>query len=711
MNRETVEKIYAGWLGKTIGVIHGSPIEGMGYYKINELYGEISDYLVKYEDYASDDDLNGPLFFLKGMEDGKKGQNTKSQDVANALLNYAPYEHSFFWWGGYGKSTEHTAYLNLRNGIPAPRSGSIEQNGATVAEQIGGQIFIDTWGLVSPGNPDLAAKLAKEAASVTHDGNGIYGGIFVAVCVSLAFIENDIRKIIDKALTYIPSDCEYARVANAVLKFHDENPDDWRACYLMLRENFGYSKYPGNCHIIPNAGVVVLSLVYGNGDYSDTINIGNMCGWDTDCNVGNAASIVGVMVGLKGIKKKWRDPVHDFLVFSSCLGAQNIQDIPEGALYIAKLACDITNDTLPEPYKSAYEMGHRSCHFEFPGSTHSIRTRVEDQEGNVLSSTNVSTVCNTKEESRTGKRSLKISLSGLNKESLSYIYKKTYLNQSDFTDSRYDPSFSPIVYPNQTISLSLKLPDGSDDVYASVFVKDRRSGVIYESKKTKLSCGKWADLEYKIPKVQGLLVFEIGAVIRTTKRSTKDVTIYLDDLKVSGKPDYSLDFSKEKFEIWRGARGEVSQVTKLKGIIYLENGEMNLSCADFTEAYTGDTDFSDYSSTFTFTPSFDDASYGVNVRVQGAMRSYRIALNRDNTISIEKNEYGYKTIECKPFNWQAGKEYTIKVTAKQNVIKAECDGVKLSYTDNDNPYLNGAVGVSLVGGAHVKVKKITVKGL
>ena len=88
-----------------------------------------------------------------------------------------------------------------------------------MAEQIGGQIFIDTWGLVTPGNPDLAAQYAAAAASVTHDGNGIYGGIFVAVCISWAFVEADMRKIIEKGLSYIPKDCEYARVVNAVMAF------------------------------------------------------------------------------------------------------------------------------------------------------------------------------------------------------------------------------------------------------------------------------------------------------------------------------------------------------------------------------------------------------------------------------------------------------------------------------------------------------------
>ena len=176
MKKEYIEKIYAGWLAKVIGVRYGAPVESWTYEKIKKFYGTLDDYPQDYKLFAADDDTNGPLFFLRGLEDSghykDEGKDFCAQDVADALLNYAPYEHGFFWWGGYGISTEHTAYLNLRNGISAPRSGSIEQNGAATAEQIGGQIFIDTWGLVAPGNPDLAARLAREAEVSHMTGTG-----------------------------------------------------------------------------------------------------------------------------------------------------------------------------------------------------------------------------------------------------------------------------------------------------------------------------------------------------------------------------------------------------------------------------------------------------------------------------------------------------------------------------------------------------------
>ncbi|MCK4515619.1 MAG: ADP-ribosylglycohydrolase family protein, partial [Spirochaetaceae bacterium] len=286
-SRRYLEKVYGGLVGKCAGVRLGAPVEPTiwTYERIRKTYGDITGYVKEYKNFAADDDINGPLFFIRALVD-HAGPVT-ARNIGRTWLNYAREGIGFFWWGGYGRSTEHTAYLNLKSGIAAPESGSIAVNGTAVAEQIGGQIFIDSWGWVFPNEADTAAHNAGLAASVSHDGNGVYGGMFIAAAISLAFGSTDVPAVVEQALTTIPSDSEYARVITSVRDFYRDHPDNWRDARDYLAENFGYDRYPGVCHIIPNAGVCALALYYGAGDFARTIEIATMCGWDTDCNAGN----------------------------------------------------------------------------------------------------------------------------------------------------------------------------------------------------------------------------------------------------------------------------------------------------------------------------------------------------------------------------------------------------------------------------------------
>lgn len=711
MKENYIESIYAGWLAKIIGIRLGAPVEGWTYEKIKNIYGELKHYPVDYHEFAADDDSNGPLFFLKALEDGRHGYDVKAGDVAEALLNYAPFEHGFFWWGGYGISTEHTAYLNLHNGIPAPRSGSIAQNGSTAAEQIGGQIFIDTWGLVSPGNPDQAARFAREAASVTHDGNGIYGGIFVAVCISYAFEEKNIIKILEKGLSYIPKDCEYAKAVRAVMGFYQEYPNDWRECFRFIFENYGYDKYPGNCHIIPNIAVMILALLYGEGDFSNTLNICNMCGWDTDCNVGNVATIMGVRNGLEGIPyDKWRKPINDFLVCSSVVGSLNIMDIPFGAVYIAKLAYAVAGEEMPAPWKEIAEKRIDSCHFEFPGSTHAIRVRVDGLDGRARKERECC-VLNTDETAALGSRSLKFVAKPVEPGENVYVYKKTYYVPEDFDDSRYDPCFSPLVYPGQTVHGSAYIPHYSQAAQVSLYIRDARSGKIYESVKEELGKGEWKALEFHIPNMEGALIDEMGFCfhVHGTHTQVFDFVGMIDDLYSDGQPVYTIDFAKEKEEIWTGIHREVSQFTKLKGLMYLEEGQLHLSCSDFGEAYTGRYDWEDYRAEFAFTP-LTGQTHMVNVRVQGAIRSYAVGLLPGNKAAILKNDNGYRILKETQFQWEHGQEYEVAVTVQGNKILAEINGIPmLEAVDEERPYLKGSIGVSVRDGSHDKYRVIRVR--
>ena len=179
-----------------------------------------------------------------------------------------------------------------------------DADGQVVAEQIGAQIFIDGWAMVAPGDPDQAVRFAEAAARVSHDGEAVYGAKMLAAMESMAFVENDIQQLIDIGLTYIPKDSVIARMIADLRAWH-EVEKDWRGTRELLAANYGYDKYGGNCHMVPNHGLIIHSLLHGDGDFSKTLKIVNTCGWDTDCN----GATVGGLWGLtgSGIPSHWVD--------------------------------------------------------------------------------------------------------------------------------------------------------------------------------------------------------------------------------------------------------------------------------------------------------------------------------------------------------------------------------------------------------------------
>ena len=54
-------------------------------------------------------------------------------------------------------------------------------------------------------------------------------------------------------------------------------------------------------HVVPNHALMVLSLLYGDGDFGRTLAIITTAGWDTDCNAGNIGCLMGIRNGIDGI--------------------------------------------------------------------------------------------------------------------------------------------------------------------------------------------------------------------------------------------------------------------------------------------------------------------------------------------------------------------------------------------------------------------------
>ena len=185
-----LERVYAGVLGKLIGVYLGRPFENWTYQRIMKELGPIEYFVherLNQPLVVTDDDVAGTFTFIRALEDYGIKPDLSAEEIGKAWLNYIVEGRSILWWGGMGNSTEHTAWLNLKRGVPAPASGSIATNGKTVAEQIGAQIFIDGWAMVAPRQPQLAARLAREAARVSHDGEAVHAAMLWAAMESEAF--------------------------------------------------------------------------------------------------------------------------------------------------------------------------------------------------------------------------------------------------------------------------------------------------------------------------------------------------------------------------------------------------------------------------------------------------------------------------------------------------------------------------------------------
>ncbi len=114
-----LERVYAGVLGKVIGVYVGRPFEQWSHEAIEARFGEIDRYVAEEAGQAlivADDDISGTFPFLRALEEF--GPDLTPQNVADTWLNYFVEGRTVLWWGGMGMSTEHTAYLRLKQWIP-----------------------------------------------------------------------------------------------------------------------------------------------------------------------------------------------------------------------------------------------------------------------------------------------------------------------------------------------------------------------------------------------------------------------------------------------------------------------------------------------------------------------------------------------------------------------------------------------------------------
>ncbi|MHC4592237.1 MAG: ADP-ribosylglycohydrolase family protein [Planctomycetota bacterium] len=678
------ERVYAGVLGKIIGVYMGRPIEGCTYEWIMERLGETHYYVherVGQPLIVPDDDISGTLTFLRALPDHGTTLELTPEQIGQTWLNYLIEERTVLWWGGLGKSTGHTAYLRLKSGVQPPASGSIETNGRTVAEQIGAQIFIDGWGLVSPGDPEQAAELARRAACVSHGGEAIYGAQVVAALVAGAFTESDMGRLLDAGVAAVPADSTIARL-HADIREWREQDDDWHKTRARIAERYGYDKYGGGCHVIPNHAIIVLALAYADDRFQRALMIGNTAGWDTDCNVGNIGCIMGVKVGLAGLDvgPDWRGPVADRLYIPTADGGRVVTDAVREADSVAQIGRALAGEAAPAPKDGA------RFHFERPGSVQGFL------EEDSVECAGVTTVKNVQGHSESGSRSLAIRYDGVSTGRSARVATAMFLPPAALGwRGTYWLMASPALYPGQTVRARVELDaEASGPVQCRLHVRVYGANDKLENLRgpgESLAPGQSTTLEWKLPPTDGAPIAAVGVEVCSNRRA--DGTLYLDWLDWQGTPNVVLGPSPNTGQ-WRSAwvdavsQFDVREDPQPYDVVQNQGRGLLIQ---------GCREWSGYSVSADVTPYMAESA-GRAMHVQCLRRYYALLCRRGGKVDLVRFLEGETVLASAQMDWPFGESHQMTLSVQDGEIFGSVDdAVCLSARDEGGALASGAVAL------------------
>ena len=660
------EQLYAGVLGKVVGVYFGRPFEGKKYEELSARFGTVDRYLNEYYNVpliVSDDDITGTFTFIRALSDTGKYNDTTAEDFGNAWLNYIVENESILWWGGAGCSTEHTAYLRLKHGIKAPDSGSIKTNGQNVAEQIGGQIFIDSCGLVLPGEPQRAAELAVKYASVSHDGEAVYAAQVVAAMVSAAFNEKDIHKLLDIGVKYIPQDSMIAEIHENVRTWAKENRK-WEDTFALIMKEYGTDKYWGGAHIVPNHALMVMAWAYSDNNFFKALEIVNTAGLDTDCNSGNVGTVMGLIVGVDGINADYDflSPFADRILMPTAEGTRGITDSLKETEYLYETGCKMMG----------FEHEKPCAHFNFA---------LKNSRHGFMPEDNFSKCYN-----NDGK-GLTMEFDVNNVERPTKITTPILQAERDTLSGGYTMMSTPIIYPGTTITANLEGIKLNNTTNVTTFVRFH-DGTEQHSSSIPLTEGKSATSTLKIEDI-GLPIACFGVKINGIANGT----ILLKNVDFDHKMDF--EFSREPILKKNNPVGFINNMKSVGNWNFISENHpalmTELIANDYDGVYvTGTSYWKDYTFSADFGIHMADSA-GIIVRYLGIKRY--ISFGYDNGKLALKEHYDDKVtvLDAKDFTWNTDVFYELKIEAKGNEIKCYFDG-KLLFTGKSEKLLSGGAG-------------------
>ncbi len=310
------DKLRGMWIGQILGNYAGRDVEGD--IARGGLYHTIDwNSILTTDPWDGDDDTCFEYVYMHVL--------TENSDPTHAQIGQA--------WDTYLKVpsfyiANRQARWLIDEGLAPPDTGSIHKNIHWYA--IDSQITTESLGGIAPGMRQRAADLTARFASVTNDGYPVHAAQYYAAMYAAAPFESDVETLVEKGLEVVPQTSRTYQVIQDVRNWYDTDKQDgtldWRATQTLLydyyRGAYDYGRYREWIESTINTGLTTMAILYGEGNFKDTVDIGVQGGFDADCNPATAAGLIGLIQGHSGLPSDLTGPATDDYLASAWL--QNI---------------------------------------------------------------------------------------------------------------------------------------------------------------------------------------------------------------------------------------------------------------------------------------------------------------------------------------------------------------------------------------------------
>ncbi|MFF4544316.1 ADP-ribosylglycohydrolase family protein [Streptomyces sp. NPDC001435] len=284
---ELRERARGALLGLAVGDALGAPAENMKPSEIRARWGRITGYVA--EKPSGTDDTEYAIF--SGLLLARHGSALTPAHVEAAWHQWiADRDEGPFRGAGF---SERGTLENLRRGLAAPISAQHRH-----AWSDGLAMRAAPFGVFAAGRPAEAARLVAIDGSVSHDGEGIYGGQAVAAGVAAAMAGAPPSVVVASALAVVPDDSWTARsLRRAVAAAHRGE--------RAVRSAVVVGGYPWT-DLAPEA----VALAFGayaaaDGDFREAVLTAVNMGRDADTTAAVAGALAGATQGVAAIPADW----------------------------------------------------------------------------------------------------------------------------------------------------------------------------------------------------------------------------------------------------------------------------------------------------------------------------------------------------------------------------------------------------------------------